>query len=354
VQLGDQAAQLHVDTQLDQAIVSDPRLLLRYPSTDNSYRQVVSHAVQVGREIGVSDVFLVNAGKQRVELIRVQVVQGRLVGRVELPWSEQRGFTKVALDQAIATLAEARIEGQPSVDSTPTSPPEVGAVSVELPLPLPLKPVPSVHPRAPKTDVKDKSPAPSKASRQDGRWQRIVGGTSLVLGTASFAGSATASLKRRARAEQFARSLPGTNDYGARYVAWKDARSLPYAFASGGSFLAAMGTVSLALSFRFDSIPWWTTMLSGIAGIGLATWGIVDVAEGGSCGTGFDLRSCSRAQELRDRGGLLLLASVPFFALPLTQLTRRALGAGSRSTSRAFFYAASDLQQRELLLTATF
>lgn len=134
VELGDQPISLFVDTQLDRAVASDPRLLLRYETAQDAREQAISHATQLGREIGAADVILVGLRNERAELLRVQVHDQRVVARALVPWNEPRGFSRRAIEQAIAALTEGRLDGEPSLWLTKV-PAAEPAVSEQLPTP---------------------------------------------------------------------------------------------------------------------------------------------------------------------------------------------------------------------------
>lgn len=75
-----------------------------------------------------------------------------------------------------------------------------------------------------------------------------------------------------------------------------------------------------------DALPGWAFALAGIAGAGLATWGVVDIALGASCdGAEVTQKACSKDLERRDVGGLVLLSAMPLLAIPLGQLISGAL-----------------------------
>jgi hypothetical protein len=132
VELGDHPVGLSVDTQLDRAVASDPRLLLRYETAKDAREQAISHATQLGREIGATDVILVGVHNERAELLRVQVEDRRLVARASVPWNEHRGFSRRAIEQAIAALTEGRLDGEPSLRQ-PKEPVGESAASEQLP-----------------------------------------------------------------------------------------------------------------------------------------------------------------------------------------------------------------------------
>src|ERR1700712_5725059 len=112
VQLGDQPVSLRVDTQLDRAVASDPRLLLHYTNRAQARELGVSHAVQLGQEVQADDVLLLQVHDDQVEVQRVQVAQQKLVARVRVPWTSPHGFARPALEAAIAALAEGRLQGE--------------------------------------------------------------------------------------------------------------------------------------------------------------------------------------------------------------------------------------------------
>ena len=84
-----------------------------------------------------------------------------------------------------------------------------------------------------------------------------------------------------------------------------------------------------------ERLPWWLAGTAGGIGIGLASWGLVDVVQG-ECSNS-DARLCALDAQQRERGMLLLLTSVPLLALPITGLARGA----ARKPDRAAIHITS-------------
>jgi len=154
---------------------------------------------------------------------------------------------------------------------------------------------------------------------------RVIGVTSLTLGIGAFAAATALSIKRHRYALDFRAGLgPGESSntsYSANYHVWKDARLGPYVAEAAATTLLTTGALTLLLSADREAFPWWASSLTAMAGVGLVAWGAHDVASPVSC-EALDVRKCTIGQEKRDRGALVMLSSLPFLAVPITQLTR--------------------------------
>jgi hypothetical protein len=111
VQLGDDPVELTVDTAFDAAIVTDPRLALRYASAAAARSELVEHAIQLGRDLRAEDVILVGATADKAELLRVQVGHQRLVAGFALPMRSSGVLDRQSLSQSLDALAQGRFVG---------------------------------------------------------------------------------------------------------------------------------------------------------------------------------------------------------------------------------------------------
>lgn len=347
VQLGDEPVELVVDTALDRAVTSEPRLALRYESEQAAREQAITHAAAIGRELDVDDVVLVHATAADATLLRVRVKQRRLVGSVALPLQEQR-VQSAALQEAVEALAEARLlapwsadgEGRaehpraPALTNRPAPPGRRAAEAARAEQTEPRR-ADDEEPRA-QAEAQAITPAergavvahdvsaeraPSHGATPRLRRRRIGGAVGLVLGVATLGLSYGLSVRRHERAETLRAGLRDDDDTYPRYArAWDDARVLSYSFAAVGTLIASGSVAALALS-RPQPLPVWSAVAAAVAGAGLIGWGAYDVARGDSCGLGeFDRRLCVDAREQRDRGALVLLSALPLLTLPLVRL----------------------------------
>jgi hypothetical protein len=226
VQLGDQPVSLAVDTELDRAVASEPRLLLRYETAKAAGEQAVSHAIQVGREIGATDVILLGVRNEAAELLRVQVEEGRLVARATVSRTQQNGFPKRAIERAITALAEGRVEVEPGLvqvkelESGPNEPSSgteresMGPTRFTAGRLLPQ----TVEPSAASADrgrfvAKSDEGRPASASRSDRHRAYKKWWVWTTIGLVASAGILTTVLLRR-KPEPEPRAVQGTNTTG--------------------------------------------------------------------------------------------------------------------------------------------
>jgi hypothetical protein len=301
VDLGEEPVELVVDTEFDRAIRSEPRLLLSYAQSVKP-QALAQHAAITGKAIKADDVVLVGRAGEQIELSRVLVKQGRVIARVTLPWSDKHGFDKVQLQLALDTLAQGRIEPE-------------------------LAPVAPVAALAPVALIEPVAPAPPPAREDSARGKlgptalRALGGSLAGVGAAGLAVGVLFEMRRQDLENEVAKlpvGHPAQEKKGAEY---DDASALRWIGISGGVLGAA--AVPLLLKPRAE-VPWWSWAVggAGLVAAGIGTWQVaianqceiplVDEATGS--------RTCAAYRNTEGRGGLILSASVPLLAVPLTHL----------------------------------
>jgi hypothetical protein len=146
------------------------------------------------------------------------------------------------------------------------------------------------------------------------------------LGVAAFA-AAGVFMGKRINAGGQLRALPAdTAADSAQLLHWQETRAKPYIFGAVGALTLTSGVVALLLNRERSAFPGWASAGALAAGVGLASWGIVEMARGTSCdGVPHELQGCSKGLERRDLGALLLLGAAPLLAVPITQLARRVI-----------------------------
>lgn len=165
------------------------------------------------------------------------------------------------------------------------------------------------------------APVPAAAPKKLARWHKALGFTSLALGATA---AVTAAWRFRVT-HHAGRDLQATTrsapQFHVKALEWQDARPAPYYWMATSAALLTAGSLGMMLRADRSSVPWWAAGLAGAVGVGLATVGIVDLAKGGVCsGLETTLPNCVDQRERRDRGALLLLASVPALTLFTTKL----------------------------------
>ncbi|HEX5655620.1 MAG TPA: hypothetical protein VFX59_00425, partial [Polyangiales bacterium] len=151
----------------------------------------------------------------------------------------------------------------------------------------------------------DRSPLPRRPTMTGSlRWHPLVSGAVLALGAAASITGGVLLHKRQEDGQRLRdQSPPDVRSPDVRD--WKQQRRAPYALGAAGAVVLSAGALAMTMSFENDP-PAWTGVVAGAAGIGLAAWGITDVARGASCDGALPLQvvGCSRDQEQRDRGAL--------------------------------------------------
>jgi hypothetical protein len=309
VKLGDKPLELRVDMLLDQTVVTEPRLSLRYQRASDASSQVVVHAAELGKAVRADDVVLVGALNGRVELVRVHVSNARLVARsLYTPGLEGEEGPGHALD----ALIEGRIQSMPA---TPH-------VALET---APIEPAPQVSGPAGSPPAETAGPASEEKPLRSG--VRLWSGLSLAtLGVAVYA----AGWGLDARAHSLNGELVDASD-GQRSLLQSDydrARNLRWMGLNG----AALTTVAVPLLTRAQaSVPWWSWSLGG-AGAALVGVGIWQLVQDGQCNLhDADSGECVGRDDTAARGALLLSAAAPLVAVPLTHLLKTATPAATVS-----------------------
>jgi hypothetical protein len=340
VRLGDEPADLRVDSQFDRAIHTDPRLTLRYVRDDDRTR-AVEHAVELGRVVAAEDVVLVEQVTGLLVLTRVRVSTSRQVARTHTSWTALHAKLGEELSHAIDGLLAGRRELEPSLEAEP-------------PMNAPA------HPGAESKAEDSTESAPQPAAKyartsalertRPRLWPRVLSVASVAVGTTMFALAGAYTLARRREGNELRRTSLTANRYVLQLEAWQQTRATPYALASIGAGVASAGLMLWALS-KERAAPRWASVLAAVAGTGLALWGVLDIATGASCDGPLETqKACSRKLERRDRGALVLLSALPVLAWPLTQWVR-----GDRSPSRRLgFLPGLEANRRSLVMTVQF
>lgn len=312
VQLGDDPANLVVDTEFDRAIASEPRLHLIYPSEAALYPSVASHAALLGHEVRVEDVVLVRVAGAQAELLRVRVGQGRAVARTHLPLDGRRGFDRDQLAAALTALFEGRMEPGPSLEPARGAPEPAAPVTQASAPPETAAAAP-----APPSDV------------QPSAWSPRLRRSGLALAGVAGALFATG-LALELRAQSLHNDLAPPDD--AAFSAADYAKGDPLMQASWlGVAAGPVGLAAVLLaSVPRERVPWWSYVI-GAGGLGLLGGGIYELVTADTCSLSTqegedEDELCLRTQDTRARGAIFLSAAVPLIALPITQLVRRRTG----------------------------
>jgi hypothetical protein len=169
--------------------------------------------------------------------------------------------------------------------------------------------------------------APSSATlkrRKLRPWVAGLGGAGLVVGAGFIAAAAGLMSKRLSAQETLTNSIIGTPVYRENVQAWRDTRLAPYVTASVGAALLTSSAIVMLVASERSAFPWWASLLSGVAGSGLAAWGVVELVRGGPCPDSRpDQSRCAEDLGHLDLGAVLLMSALPLLATSLTQLIRR-------------------------------
>jgi hypothetical protein len=267
---------LWIDPTLDDAVRTEPEVHLAYASQEDFSENGTRHAQGLARMLDAETVILVAP----YEMERVDREAGA-VGSVPL-----RAGTSVlgAVDQLL------RIE---VVDVT----------------------------SAKASGLRTGTSAKEGALGRRRRIRRGLGGALSGGGVVSLAVAAGLYARRVNKGNDFSRTQPGTPEYASARQDWEDARLGVLLAAPLGAVFLATGE-ALTYSPRSRVPPWvWG---AGAAGVGLLTWGIVEMAMADRCDRNLTVTAaCVPGQESIDRGVLLLSAGVPLAFLPVWALTQR-------------------------------
>jgi hypothetical protein len=304
VDLGEEPVELIVDTEFDRAIRSEPRLLLSYAQPIKPHT-LAHHAELTGKAIKADDVVLVGRVGEQIELSRVLVKQGRIVARVTLPWSDKHGFDKVQLQLALDTLAQGRIE------------PELAPVAPVAA----LAPVALIEPVAP-------APLPERADAPREKLSptalRVIGGSLAGVGAAGLGIGIMFEMRTRDLQNEVAGLPDGDPAVEKKDKEHDTARALRWMGISGG----VLGSAALPLLVKPRAqVPWWSWAVggAGLVAAGVGTWqlAIANQCELPLVDETRGARTCATYRNTEGRGGLILSASAPLLALPLTHLFLR-------------------------------
>jgi hypothetical protein len=318
VQLGDEAATLLVDTQFDSAVVSDPRLLLGYPSEAEARERAIGHAVQLGREIGATDVILVHATQDKTDLLRVHVKQQRLVARAVLPMKNGQRLARTGIDQAIVILAEGRLEGEASPLPTPLDIPEAAPrVSTVTATAVPVE-ASHLEGRADLNAQLHETVSMTAETERYPRWRLWTGGALALGGAAGIVAGALMIRTRFATGE----SLVAAPESVALRNEWNDDRRGPLLASGIGAALLTAGFAVAGgkLDLRRHS---WIPISTTASGIALLTVGALVVAGNDPCTSdNYPSPRCISSEHRIDRGYQVVVASLPLLAFSAVQLVR--------------------------------
>lgn len=178
------------------------------------------------------------------------------------------------------------------------------------------------------------TPAVTSRSRVLERWHLGLGFSSVALGAAGIAVGAFQFDKEHAEGKQLRETPRASFAYDPQADAWQDSRRVPFALVATGAALVTAGSLGMLLRAAPErpAASWARHLLLWVpaaVGAGLVTWGALDFARGTACkGDRATWTDCVDGGVQRDRGRLLLLASVP----PLTVFASSAVVALRRVT----------------------
>jgi len=199
----------------------------------------------------------------------------------------------------------------------------------ETAAPAALEPTFQLAPEPPRPP----EPAPSLSNRL----RFGLGGTMLAVATGGAALSASLYHDRQDKGAAYRSLQPASPGYLDAENAWLSARPNAYAALAPASVLASAGLDLVVLPYTDDH--WWISIASGAGGLGLAAWGVGELLSGGPCNASVanEERFCAVEQQQRDRGGLLLLGSLPLLQLPVAHVIRSVLPDGDSPTTQVSF-----------------
>lgn len=155
------------------------------------------------------------------------------------------------------------------------------------------------------------------------RARRIAGATLLAAGAAASGTAVGLLFVRDERADHYASLLPDDPGYLAAQESYHRANALVLALPSVGATLATTGAVVATPGPRFT----WYGVALGLAGLGLASWAVVDVARAPACGTtAQELPTCLDRDRAFDRAAILAGFASPMIGVPVTQVVRADAG----------------------------
>jgi hypothetical protein len=298
VQLGDDPTQLTVDSAFDEGVRTEPRLALRFTSSDHARAALVAHATLAGREVRAEDVVLVGVLDTQAVLLRVQVHHERLVAGASLPLNAPASTFSQAIDQ----LAQARFTAvnpqdfrarEPRTDLAGPSTEPVAQGSTSSPIAQQPLPPAEVAAQSPSLSP----PAPTRALRITGSILAAAG--VATLGTSFGLHARALSLKDAAEAQP-----PESDEHVSAQAKYEDFRLFPLVGVAGSALATAALPMLMPKRPPRGPAGWVGGALAGAAGIALVAVGAVKARDDAVFGT------------------VLASAGAPLFSVPITQLWR--------------------------------
>jgi PEGA domain len=332
VVLGEQPVALTVDAQLDRALRDDPRVALVYDDDASERAHATRHALELGRAIDADSVLLVSARGEQVLLQALSVAHARTTGRAFVTRGAIDTPNHPALLQALDQLAQGRLVPDADVASTPPEPV-----------------VPAVVEAAQLAPVIEQPPvlrAPVDAHTLRTRRLRVAAAVLASTGVGLVVAGAVFDARYRDAGQQIEAIAKGDGavasaDVGALNHDYDTGKSLRW-LALPGSLLATAAVPMARIDVR-DGVPWWSYAV-GAAGLGLASWGVLELARDGDCNISFGDGSCADRNESTGKGLVLLGAAAPLVAVPTTHLVSWRSGESKRGPVVAAHVTASGAQ----------
>jgi hypothetical protein len=327
VELGTEPTRLVVDTQLDTAIRSEPRLLLSYRDERSERAQIVTHGQLIAKTVAVDDAVMVGLSGTRVQMLRVSASQGRVIARGEADWSAGGRFDPTALDEAITALMEGRMAAD-----EPAPMMAVVAVGVE-----------SAGTGASTSTGADTGTGADTSTSSTGASTSTEAGTSTGAGagaqrtfrmrmgalalSVAGAGLLTAGFVyegKRDEASADLAALDGSDPtFADKQAEFDRAKALRWLGVGGGVLLtAAVPLVRVDVS---RGVPWWSYVI-GAGGLGLWGYGIYEMVRSNDCTLAFEDGSCVARRNTDVKGALVVSAGTPLVAFPITHALEYAFG----------------------------
>lgn len=334
VTLGEEPVTLTIDSVLDRALESEPRLSLTYAEPKLARAYGVGHATAIGKDVGADEVVLVSAEEQHLTFVRVQVSQGRTIAEVTLTGSAS-DVGKKDLEQAVEALLAGRMiaaaAGATGSGLQPPRGPSTGSRAGQ--------PGAAQLPYAASGDVGESSldapqgtvAASEPRMRGHERERRLtkramvgayVGGLGIVvLGIGWGYEQRNEALRTELRdmALDDPRLEQSRDDYDRT-------RKLTIVGLPG----SALMTISVPFFLpKVSRVPWWSYLVGGV-GLGLVGAGVAELAMQNRCISPTAEGTCLERREQLGRASLLIESGVPLLAVPVTHALRLAWGSESR------------------------
>jgi PEGA domain len=314
VVLGEQPVALTVDAQLDRALRDDPRVALVYDDDASERALATRHALELGRAIDADSVLVVSARGEDVLLQALSVTHARATGRAFVARSALDTPNHPALLQALDQVAQGRLAPDTAPSGAP--PPAVSSVAAER---APVLPEIS-EPVAPSVPV--------DARQLRTRRLRIAAGVLAGTGVGLLITGGIFDAHYRDAGQRIEAIAKGNSPLDAAEAAalnddYDTGKSLRW-LALPGSLMAVAAVPMARIDVR-NGVPWWSYAV-GAAGVGLASWGVLELARDGDCNISFADGSCADRNVSTGKGLVLLGAAAPLLAVPIAHLVSWRLG----------------------------